>query len=1187
MYENDDEYGRFSQRAAKLPTPSMPPEFVHLHLHTEFSLLDGACHLDELAKHAASMGMKAMAITDHGAMFGAVGWAAACKKAGIKPIIGCESYVALGSRHEKSGGGIANAYNHLGMIATTNEGYHNLARLSSIGYTEGFYHRPRIDKEVLARHSKGLVGFSGCLASEISQALMRDDEAGAIKSVMEFCDIFNAGGGKDRFYLELMDHKIPEQTKVNKGLQRIHRKTGLPFVATNDAHYLHKDDHEAHAVLLCIGTGKKLADPNRFQFQTQEFYVKSAEEMEALFGHVPESLSNTVKIADMVEFKLDTKLKLPRFDVPAGYTIESYFEKVARDGYAERLKMLEPLAASGRLTIPLADYEARLAREIAVVHRVGFSGYFLIVWDFIDFSHRRGIPVGPGRGSAAGSLVAYSLKITDIDPMENGLIFERFLNEERIAPPDIDIDFCEKRRGEVIEYVMQKYGRENVAQIITFGTMKAKAVVRDVSRVLDLSFSDSDRIAKMVPADLGMTLEKALQDSPALADAYKKEELTRRVIDIGKRLEGTTRHASTHAAGVVISPVPLASLVPLYRFPGTDAVVTQFDMKGVEEIGLLKMDFLGLSTLTLIDRCVKMIREQTGELIEPSQFPDGEVKTYQIFATGRTNGVFQFESDGMKDVLRRFKPDRLEHLTALNALYRPGPMSMIDDFIKRRHGQTKVTYEHPAFEKILGETYGIMVYQEQVMQIASAVAGFTMGEADILRKAMGKKSVSVMAATKEKFVRGCVDNQVPVAKATRIWDHIEMFAGYGFAKSHSAAYAWIAYQTGYLKANYPAFFVASLLTMEKSNADKLVAYSAEARDLGIPVLPPSINSSLADFTVEKGAVRFALSAVKNVGEGAAESVVAARAEGPFASLDDFASRVDMKTANKRAVESFIKSGSFDSVDTRRHVLFAELETALDRAARLRADREAGQSNLFGLMDDGLSPVAAPGGRSALSDVPRWSAGERLAFEKESLGFYLSGHPIERYKAEIQEFASGTLGHLLKVRQVGDVTVMGLMSGLRLMKTRKGDRMAACQIDDFEGSVEALIFPEAYRQCGAKLKDDESFLVKGKLEAKDDDERPRLIVSDVAPLDLTLRMMARSIRVHVDLGLLPETVLLGIKRVLSIHPGEIAVFIEVHRPTEFVAVMRVEDKLRVKLTADLVTHLEGLTGPGSVRLSRSA
>ncbi len=1127
--------------------------------------------------------MSAMAITDHGAMFGAVGWAAACKKAGIKPIIGCESYVALGSRLEKSGGGIANAYNHLGMIATTNEGYHNLAKLSSVGYTEGFYHRPRIDKEVLAQYSKGLVGFSGCLASEISQLLMRDDEAGAVKSVMEFCDIF----GKDRFYLELMDHKIPEQTKVNKGLMRIQKKTGLPFVATNDAHYLHKDDHEAHAVLLCIGTGKKLADPNRFQFQTQEFYVKSAEEMEALFGHVPEALSNTVKIADMVEFKLDTELKLPRFDVPVGYTIESYFEKVARDGYAERVKVLGPMAEAGRLKVPLADYEARLTREVGVIHRVGFSGYFLIVWDFIRFAKDRGIPVGPGRGSAAGSLVAYALKITDIDPMEHGLIFERFLNEARISPPDIDIDFCENRRGEVIEYVTQKYGRESVAQIITFGTMKAKAVVRDVSRVLDLSFADSDRIAKMVPADLGMTLEKALQDSPALADAYKKEELTRRVIDIGKRLEGTTRHASTHAAGVVISPVPLATLVPLYKFPGTESVVTQFDMKGVEEIGLLKMDFLGLSTLTLLDRCVRMIREQTGEVIDPSRLEDGDEKTYELFSTGRTNGVFQFESDGMKDQLRRFKPDRLEHLTALNALYRPGPMQMIDDFIKRRHGQTKVTYEHSAFETILGETYGVMVYQEQVMQIASAIAGFSMGEADILRKAMGKKSAAVMEAQREKFVMGCVANKVQEKKATKIWDQIEMFAGYGFNKSHSAAYAWIAYQTAYLKANFPAFFVASLLTMEKANADKLVAYQAEARDLGITVLPPNVNASLADFTVEKGGVRFALSAVKNVGEGAAEAVVLARKDGPFTSLDDFASRVDMKTANKRAVESFIKSGSFDSVDTRRHVLFAELESALDRAARLRADREAGQSNLFGLMDDGLEPVAAPGRRSALSDVPRWSEGERLTFEKESLGFYLSGHPIERYKAEIREFASGTIGQLLQARSPGDVTVMGLMSGLRLLKTRKGDRMATCQIDDFEGSVEALIFPEAFRQCGTKVKDDEAFLVKGRLEAKDENERPRLIVSDLSPLDSTLRMLARSICVRVDLGLLPETVMAGIKRVLSNHPGEIAVSLEVHRPAEFAALVRVDDKLRVKLTAELMSQLEALTGSGTVRLSRSA
>jgi DNA polymerase-3 subunit alpha len=1012
---------------------------------------------------------------------------------------------------------------------------------------------------------------------------MRDDEAGAIKSVMEFCDIF----GKDRFFLELMDHRIPDQTKVNKGLMRIGKKTGLPFVATNDAHYLHKDDHEAHAVLLCIGTGKKLADPNRFAFETDEFYVKSALEMEALFGHVPEALSNTVKIADMVEFKLDTKAKFPKFDVPAGYTTETYFDKMTRDGFAERLTVLGPLADSGRLKVPLADYEARLTREIGVIQRVGFSAYFLIVGDFIAFSKRRGIPVGPGRGSAAGSLVAYALKITDIDPMENGLIFERFLNEERISPPDIDIDFCENRRGEVIEYVTQKYGRENVAQIITFGTMKAKAVVKDVSRVLELSFADSDRIAKMVPADLGMTLEKALQDSPALADAYKKEELTRRVIDIGKRLEGTTRHASTHAAGVVISPEPLANLVPLYKFPGTDSVVTQFDMKGVEEIGLIKMDFLGLSTLTLIDRCVKMIHEQTGELIDPSTLQDGDEKTYQLFSTGKTNGVFQFESDGMKDVLRRFKPDRLGHLTALNALYRPGPMQMIDDFVKRRHGQTKVTYEHPSFETILGETYGIMVYQEQVMQIAAAIAGFTMGEADMLRKAMGKKNVAVMAAQKDKFVSGCAANKVAVAKATKIWDHIEMFAGYGFNKSHSAAYAWIAYQTGYLKANYPAFFVASLLTMEKANADKLVAYQAEARDIGLNVLPPNVNTSLVDFTVENGGRAFRSLRGEERGRRR-RRVGGGGAEGGSVHLP-------RRLLLARRHENREPPGGGE-LHQERLVRFGG--AAASRAvreprgcarSRLASARRSRSRPVESLRHDGRrsAPVPATGAKSTVSEVPRWSEGERLAFEKESLGFYLSGHPIERYKTEIQEFASGTLGHLTRIRQQGDVTVMGLMSGLRLLKTKKGDRMAACHIDDFEGTVEALIFPEAYRQCGNKLKDDESFLVRGKLELKEEEERPRLIVSDLTQLDSALRMMARSIRIRVDLGVLPETVLAGIKRVLSNHPGEIAVSVEIHRPAEFMALVRVEDKLRVKLTADLVTNLENVTGSGSVRLSRSA
>jgi DNA polymerase-3 subunit alpha len=1006
---------------------STRPDFVHLHLHTEYSLLDGASRLDELVAEGARLGMKAMAITDHGNMFGAVAFHDLCREKGVKPILGCEVYVAPASRFDRGAQSASDAYNHFTLLATSDAGYHNLVKLVSAGYLEGFYHKPRIDKDLLAKHAEGLVGLSGCLSGEIAQHILAGADEAALQSVGLFSEIF----GKDRFYLEVMEHGIPDQRRVNQGLLRVRQRTGLRLAATNDAHYLHRDDHQAHDVLLCIGSGKKVGDAERLRFDTNHFYLKSAEEMAALFPDHPEALLSTVQIAEMCDFTLKGVSTLPAFDVPPGFTIETYFEKVTRDGFADRRKALDPLAAAARLRHPLADYEARLEKEIGVIKRVGFSGYFLIVWDFIRYAKERRIPVGPGRGSAAGSLVAYCMRITDIDPIENDLIFERFLNEERISPPDIDIDFCEARRGEVIEYVTKKYGRDNVAQIITFGTMKAKAVVRDVGRVMDMAYAEVDKIAKMIPFDLKMTLDKALQESPPLQDAYQKDPRVKELIDISRRLEGTTRHASTHAAGVVISPQPLTDLVPLFKGNTAD-VTTQFDMKGVERIGLLKMDFLGLRTLTLIDNCVKMLEAQRGVRIDPSAIPLDDARTYELFTAGRTSGLFQFESEGMRDILKRFRPDRLEHLTALNALYRPGPMQMIDDFIRRRHGQTRVSYEHPALEPILKETYGVMVYQEQVMQIASALAGFTLGEADLLRKAMGKKKVEVMAAQMDKFLKGCASRGVPEKKAKRIWDAMEQFAGYGFNKSHSAAYAWLAYQTGYLKANFPAYFMAALLTSERANTDKMVQYIGECREMGIRVLPPDVNESDMFFTVvpdsrearvdlggdrlsgggpslegegegteaagathqipsrldstdgATGDLRFGLAAIKNVGEGAVEAALAARREGgPFASLFDFCDRVDLRAVNRRVVESFVKSGSFDSTDPRRSALFAAIDRAMEGGQKRQRDREAGQSSLFGVLGGGgssvrrrsASPTRRPGPRPSGSPSrrSRWAS----------------------------------------------------------------------------------------------------------------------------------------------------------------------------------------------------------------------
>jgi DNA polymerase-3 subunit alpha len=1151
-------------------------DFVHLHLHTEYSLLDGACRLDELVDHGVKLGMKAMAITDHGNMFGAIAFYDACRERGLKPILGCEVYVAIGSRLERAGTGITEAYNHLTLLATNSDGYHNLVKLVSIGYLEGFYHRPRIDKDALAKHSAGLVGLSGCLSSEISGLLRAGQEEAALKSVGEFSDIF----GKDRFYLEVMDHGIEEQRRVNQGLLRLRDRTGLSLAATNDAHYLHHDDHHAHDVLLCIGSGKKVADVERLRFDTQEFYLKSAAEMARLFPDHPEALESTVKIAEMCDFTLKSAGSLPAFEVPPGFTIESYFEKVTRDGFEDRRRTIEPRVDAGRLRYPVSTYLERLDKEIGVIRRVGFSGYFLIVWDFIRYARERGIPVGPGRGSAAGSLVAYALRITDMDPIEGDLIFERFLNEERISPPDIDIDFCENRRGEVIEYVTKKYGRENVAQIITFGTMKSKAVVRDVGRVMDMSYGDVDKIAKMIPFDLKMTLDKALEESPPLKEAYEKDPKVKELIDVSRRLEGTTRHASTHAAGVVISPEPLTNFVPLFK--GTTAdVTTQYDMKGIERIGLLKMDFLGLRTLTLIDNCVKMIEAQTGTRIQPEAIPVDDAKTYAMFTAGKTSGLFQFESDGMRDILKRFKPDRLDHLTALNALYRPGPMQMIDDVIKRRHGQTKVTYEAPALEPILSGTYGVMVYQEQVMQIASALAGFTLGEADILRKAMGKKKAEVMATQKEKFLAGCRERGVPDKKAIKIWDHMEQFAGYGFNKSHSAAYAWLAYQTAYLKANHPAFFMSALLTSERANTDKMVQYIGECREMGIRVLPPDVNQSDIFFTVVEDSIRFGLAAIKNVGEGAVEATLLARRDGPFRSLFDYCERVDMKAVNRRVVESFIKSGSFDSLDPRRASLFGAIDRAMEAGQKRQRDLRQGQSSLFGTLDP-----AEPGAASErAAELAEWGEGERLAFEKESLGFFITGHPLERFQEELAQWATATTGRLTTMIEAAEVTVGGIITALRLIKTKKGDRMASFVLEDLEGGVESLVFPETYKKVAGRLADDQVVLVKGRGEALDEG-KARLLVSEVLPLEQAKMAEARFVTIRVPIATWDKSKGERLRDILGSHRGDCPVTLELVRPGAYAVAVAPNTFFKVRPDSLLKEEVEALLGPGAMRLAKT-
>src|SRR3954464_8893680 len=897
-------------------------EFVHLHLHTEFSLLDGACRIDEVLDQAVKLKMPAIAVTEHGNMFSSVIFHDHARKRGLNPILGCEVYVAPGSRLDKSGNPGA-TQNHLVLLAESNEGYHNLIKLVSAGYTEGFYYKPRIDKELLAQHAKGLIGLSSCLKGEVATGIRTEQQNKAIAAAAAYRDIL----GRESFFLEMQYQGIEEQRTVNVGLQPIAKDLGLDLVVTNDVHYLKNSDFKPHDILLCIGTGKTVNDTDRLKYHGDQFYLKTADEMLRVFPDYEDAIRRTVRIAERCNVDLSFKENyLPNFEVPPGFTLDDYFEHIVRQGFAMRLPRLRALEAKGVLKHTIDEYERRLSYEIDMIKKMKYPGYFCITWDFIRYAREQGIPVGPGRGSAAGSFVAYCLRITDVDPMEYDLIFERFLNPERVSLPDIDIDFCERRRGEVIDYVTRKYGREQVAQIITFGTMKARAVVRDVARVMDIPYADADKVAKAIPPALDMTLEKALAENPVLKDMEQKDDRIKELLAVARRLEGMTRHASVHAAGVVIAPRPLTEFVPLYKSQ-KDEIVTQWAMKEVERVGLLKMDFLGLSTLTLIDDCLREIKRTEGVDLDIDAIPLNDARTYKLFSDGQTYGVFQFESSVMRELLRKAKPERLDDLIALNALYRPGPLKsgMVDDFISRKQGKTEGKYELKQLEPILSDTYGVIAYQEQVMRIAAVLAGFTMGQSDMLRKAMGKKDPKVMAKQREAFMVGCAKNSINEKKAAKIFDLMEFFAGYGFNKSHSTTYAWIAYQTGYLKANYPAHFMAALLTIEAANSDKLAMYLGECRDLGVPILPPDINTSQLAFTVEASRasqavldgmtlpnppVRFGLCAVKNVGEGAILSMLGVREkQGRLDSLFTLCEQVDQRLVNKRPIESLVKAGA--------------------------------------------------------------------------------------------------------------------------------------------------------------------------------------------------------------------------------------------------------------------------------------
>jgi len=1305
-------------------------EFVHLHVHSEYSLLDGAAQLEKLVDKAKQLRFPAIALTDHGNLFGAIDFYLAAQKAGVKPILGCELYVAPGSRRERGSqdGGYEGA-NHLTVLVRNRTGYKNLVKLVSRAFLEGFYYKPRVDRELLAQHADGLLVLSGCLNSEVSRLLSAGDAVRARETAGWYQEVF----GKDHYFMEVQAHGLDEQARVMAETLRIAKAIGAPIVGTNDSHYLEAGHARAHEALLCIQTGTNLQDTGRFRFSTQEFYIKSAEEMARVFADLPEACHNTLAVAERCNLTLDfNEFHLPRYVAPEGHTLDSYFHELAHDGLRRRYG-----------PNPGDAVEARLAHELAVIEKMGFAGYFLVVWDFIRYAREQGIAVGPGRGSSAGSLTAYCLGITNIDPIRYGLLFERFLNPERISMPDMDIDFSDDRRDEVIRYVAERYGRDRVAHIITFGTLGAKAAIRDVGRVLGMPYADVDRLAKLVPNfPLNITLDDAHQKSLPLAEIVRSQANVRELWEIARTLEGCTRHASVHASAVVISDEPLEEHIPLYKDPKRPELITGYAMGPIEKLGLLKMDFLGLRTLTVLTNTVGLIKESRGLDIDLDTLPLDDTKTYEMLSEAKTFGVFQLESSGMRDALRGLRPERLEDLIAMVSLYRPGPMELIPDFIQRRHGRSKITYEHPAMEKFTRETYGIMVYQEQIMQIASEMAGFTMGEADILRRAMGKKDRDLMAKQREKFVTGCRERGTAAAKAERVWELMEKFAGYGFNKclsgdtlvemadgsrkpitdvragdlvltkdgpfralgvrpsgtrrvarltlangmtlrctpdhpiftqrewvnaedltgsdavvvlggaypvherhrglqqrgheggasvntatlatsiewsslasfvlegveptydfevpgarsfiangiavhnSHAAAYGLVAYQTAYFKANYPVEFMAALLTSEMGDTDKIVKYIEECRAMGTRVEPPDVNVSAVQFSVAGDTIRFGLAAIKNVGEAAMQSILRARsADGSFRTLEDFCTRVDLRLVNRRVVESLVKAGAFDSLGLTRAHLLATTDAALESGQRQQRDRAEGQGSFFEIL-----PAAAPARASVLAEVtPEWETDQRLAFEKEVLGFYISGHPLARFRGVVEPLGITTSVDLAAKGHGARVVLFGHAAGLKETSTKGGNRMAFFTLEDMDGTVEVTVFPEPFKSAAACLRSGEAVLVRGRV---DDGDKGRVVLAeDVRLLEQALAESGgrprngavasepSACRIRVTPGEDPSVALAAVRQLCGEHPGRVPVFLHLVLGAQEVVVRT--RGLSVDGSRELVTEGETLLGPGAI------
>lgn len=1136
------------------------PEFVQLHNHTHYSLLDGACRLEDLIETAKTMGMPALAMTDHGNMFGAIQFYQKSLKAGIKPIIGFETYIAPKSRFDKTKvQNEENAY-HLILLARNNIGYQNLMALSSIGYIEGFYYKPRIDREILEKHAEGLIVLSACIQGEVPYKIIHNDYEGAKKAALWYQNLFG-----DDYYLEIQDHQIDKEKIAIEGLSQLSKELSIPLVATNDTHYLRKEDAEAHDILLCIQTGKDIDDPKRMSFHSDQMYFKSYKEMLETLPDHPESLDITTEIAEKCHVTFDFEARnFPTYTIPENedvYNLDDYLEKLCREGAKERYS---------DITDEIRD---RLDFELKVIKNMGFSGYFLITADFIKKAKAMDIPVGPGRGSAAGSMVAYVLEITNIDPLEFGLLFERFLNPQRVSMPDIDIDFCYERRDEVIDYVREKYGEDNVCQIITFGTMKSRAVIRDVGRVLKVPYGEVDTIAKMIPPN--MKLKESYERSQEFHDKIQESELNEKLYNNATVLEGLARHASTHAAGVVITPGKLTKYVPLFKAAQGGDVTTQFDMKSLENVGLLKMDFLGLRTLTVIKHTLQLL-EAKGIHIDIDAIPWDDIDTYEIFAQGHTVGIFQFESTGMRDYLKKLQPESIKDLTAMNALYRPGPMDWIDDFINRKNGKIPVKYDHPMLEPILKETHAIIVYQEQVMQIANKLAGFSLGEADILRRAMGKKNVELMAQQKTVFVEGASKNGIDKKTSSSIFDNIAKFAGYGFNKSHATCYSVVAYQTAYLKAHHPKEFMAANLTSEMGNTDRVVVLIDECKEMKIPVLMPDVNESNYEFTVEDEGIRYGLGAIKNVGKGAIESIVTAREKiGKFTNIFQFCEEVSLRQVNKKVLESLTQAGALDSIEGHRAQLMMIYPKALQWAQSSQSALAKGQSSFFEADDDIMSYPDLP-------DVPEWSQAEKLRLEKELLGIYLSGHPLLKYEADVKAFSDPSLERIPETPTGKQVRLCGIVSDVSTKLDRKDKRMAFFKLEDFTGNARCIAFADAYDKFRDMIQNEKMVVIHGKVERRGENDEASILISEVSLLETAKDQFAKSLAINIRTQEVTKDKIDRVKHLIQTNPGDCKLYFQINNNDCDPVILR-SRSWKVDPNTNLIDDLKQVIGSENVRI----